>query len=215
VRVVALGTGQALDAARRGDADVVLVHDPAAEQRFIDERFGIERHEVMYNDFVLVGPRADPAGARGRDIVRAFERIARAGAPFVSRADKSGTHAAELRHWRQAGIEPKGAWYRETGSGMGAALNTASAMDAYVLSDRATWVAFRNRGRLELLVEGDARLRNPYGVIVVSPAKHPHVKQRAGRQFVDWLLSPAGQAAIGAYRVGGQPLFFPSAKRPA
>lgn len=212
VRVVAVGTGQALDLARRGDADVVLVHDPAAEAAFVAEGFGVERREVMYNDFVVVGPKADPARARGRDVAVALGRIAAARAPFASRADKSGTHAAELRYWKAAGIDaPRGEWYRETGSGMGATLNIASGMDAYALTDRGTWLAFRNRGNLEVLVEGDTRLFNQYGVMRVNPAKHPHVKQDAGRKFVDWLVSPAGQASIARFRVGGQPLFFPNA----
>ena len=225
VRVVAVGTGQALDLGRRGDADAVLVHDKAAEERFVAEGHGLARVEVMYNDFVIAGPRADPAAARGGDVVEAFRRIARSGAPFVSRGDHSGTHAAELRIWEAAGSgKPRGPWYRETGAGMGPALNTASALDAYILTDRGTWLSFRNRGRLAVLVEGDRRLFNPYGAIVVNPARHPHVKKEAAQRFVDWLaspagqafigwlLSPAGQAAIGAYRVGGEPLFFPNAR---
>lgn len=211
VRVVALGTGQALDTARRGDADVVFVHDRAAEERFVAGGFGVSRRDVMYNDFVVVGPKDDPAQARGTDVVAALQRIARARAPFVSRADKSGTHAAELRYWKAAGIAPKGAWYRETGSGMGPTLNTAAAMGAYALADRGTWLSFRNRGNLEILVQGDTRLFNQYGVILVNPAKHPHVKREAGQKFIDWLLSPAGQEAIAAYRIDGQPLFFPNA----
>jgi len=211
-RVVAVGTGQALDMGRRGDADVVFVHDKAAEERFVAEGFGTKRFPVMYNDFILVGPKADPAGARGNDITRALERIAAARAPFCSRADHSGTHAAELRYWAAAGIEkPAGAWYRETGSGMGPTLNTASAMGAYALADRGTWLNFRNRGDLVILVEGDRRLFNQYGVILVNPAKHPHVKRDAGQKFIDWIVSPRGQAAIAAYEIGGEQLFFPNA----
>jgi tungstate transport system substrate-binding protein len=212
-RVVALGTGQALDMARRGDADVVFVHDKAAEEQFVAEGHGIGRLDVMYNDFVVVGPKSDPAGAKGKDILAALRKIEATKAPFASRADKSGTHAAEMRYWKAAGIEsPHGAWYRETGSGMGPTLNTASAMNAYALTDRGTWLSFRNRGELVILVEGDRRLFNQYGVILVNPAKHPHVKQEAGRKFIDWVVSPAGQAAIAAYRIDGEPLFFPNAK---
>ena len=217
VRVVALGTGQALDVGRRGDADVVFVHDRAAEDRFVAEGFGIDRRDVMVNDFVLIGPKADPARvAGGKDIAAAFRAIAAAKAPFVSRGDKSGTHAAELRYFKDAGIDPsegKGAWYRETGSGMGPALNTASSMNAYILADRGTWLSFGNRGELTIVVEGDRRMFNPYGVILVNPAKHAHVKQAEGRAFMDWLVSPEGQAAIASYTVGGEQLFFPSAKR--
>jgi tungstate transport system substrate-binding protein len=216
VRVVALGTGQALDVGRRGDADVVFVHDTAAEERFVAEGFGVRRHEVMFNDFVIVGPRADPARAAGRDAVEALRAIARARAPFASRGDNSGTHAAERRYWTLAGIDPvaegRGAWYRETGSGMGPTLNLGSAQNAYVLTDRGTWLAFRNRGELAVLVEGDPRLFNPYGVILVNPQRHPHVKREAGQRFVDWLLSAEGQRAIGAYRINGEPLFFPNAR---
>ena len=209
-RVVAVGTGQALDLARRGDADVVLVHDRAAEEKFVAEGFGVKRFDVMYNDFVLVGPRADPAGARGQDIAFALRRVAESASAFASRADKSGTHAAELRFWQAAGIaKPHGAWYRETGSGMGPTLNTASAMSAYALTDRATWLSFRNPGDLEILVEGDRRLFNPYGVMLVNPAKHPHVKRDAGQKFIDWLVSSEGRAAIAAFRIQGQQLFFP------
>jgi tungstate transport system substrate-binding protein len=213
VRVVALGTGQALDMARRGDADVVLVHDQAAEERFVAEGFGLPRRPVMYNDFVLVGPRSDPAGTRGQDIAAALNRLA-AAAPFVSRGDRSGTHAAELRYWRTAGIDlaaAKPAGYRECGCGMGPALNIASASNAYVLADRGTWLAFRNRGDLEVLVQGDRRLFNQYGVIVVNPARHPHVKTALAQAFADWLVAPAGQAAIRGYRIGGEPLFVPNA----
>jgi tungstate transport system substrate-binding protein len=214
-RVVAVGTGQALDMARRGDADVVFVHDEAAERKFLAEGFGVKRFAVMYNDFVIVGPRADPAGAKGRDVVAALRKIAAAQAPFASRADKSGTHAAEVRYWKMAGLEParmhpKPSWYLETGSGMGPTLNTASGMGAYALTDRGTWLAFRNRGGLAILVEGDTRLFNQYGVMLVNPAKHPHVKQDLGQKFVDWLISPAGQAAIAAYRIEGEPVFFPN-----
>lgn len=217
VRVVALGTGQALDVGRRGDADVVFVHDRSAEDRFVAEGFGIDRRDVMYNDFVLIGPKADPARvAGGKDIAAAFRAIAAAKAPFVSRGDKSGTHAAELRYFKDAGVDPsegKGAWYRETGSGMGPALNTASSMNAYILADRGTWLSFKNRGELTIVVEGDRRMFNPYGVILVNPAKHPHVKQAEGRAFVEWLVSPKGQAAIASYKVAGEQLFFPSAAR--
>ena len=213
-RVVAVGTGQALDMARRGDADVVFVHDQAAEEQFVAQGFGVERFPVMYNDFIIVGPKTDPAGAQGNDVVAALKKIAAARAPFASRADKSGTHAAELRYWKAAGIEPKGAWYRETGSGMGPTLNTASGMDAYALADRGTWLSFRNRGGLGVLVEGDTRLFNQYGVMLVNPARHPHVKRDLGQRFVDYVISPAGQAAIAAYRIDGEPLFFPN-YRPA
>jgi tungstate transport system substrate-binding protein len=212
-RVVAVGTGQALDMGRRGDADVVFVHDKAAEEKFLSEGFGVKRLEVMYNDFVIVGPKADPAKAKGKDVVEALKKIAAAQAPFASRADKSGTHAAELRYWKAAGIdEPKGAWYRETGSGMGPTLNTASGMNAYALTDRGTWLSFRNRGDLVILVEGDVKLFNQYGVMLVNPAKHAHVKKEAGQKFVDWVVSPGGQAAIAAYRIDGEQLFFPNAK---
>lgn len=215
VKVVAVGTGQALDIARRGDADVVFVHDPKAEEKFIAEGAGVKRFEVMYNDFVIVGPKADPAKARGKDVIEGLRKIAAAGAPFASRADKSGTHAAELRYWKAAGVDPaqsKTTWYRETGSGMGPTLNTASGMNAYALADRGTWLSFRNRGELEIVVEGDQRLFNQYGVMLVNPAKHAHVKEEAGRKFVDWVISPEGQKAIAAYRIGGEQLFFPNAK---
>ena len=216
VRVVAVGTGQALDIARRGDADVVFVHDRAAEEKFVAEGFGLERRPVMYNDFVLVGPKADPAGVRGRDIVAALARLAAGKAPFVSRGDKSGTHAAELRYWKAAGIEaPAGkvAGYKECGCGMGPALNIAGQSGAYVLADRGTWLSFRNRGDLTILVEGDQRLFNEYGVIVVNPAKHPHVKRELAQAFADWVVSPAGQATIAAYKIGGEQLFFPNAQQ--
>ena len=212
-RVVALGTGQALDMGRRGDADVVFVHDKLAEEKFVADGFGVKRYEVMYNDFVVVGPKSDPAGAKGKDILAALKKIEAAKAPFASRADKSGTHAAELRYWKAAGIEkPQGAWYRETGSGMGPTLNTASAMNAYALTDRGTWLSFKNRGELVIVVEGDTRLFNQYGVMLVNPAKHAHVKKDAGQKFVDWVISSAGQAAIAAYKIEGEQLFFPNAR---
>ena len=215
VRVVALGTGQALDVARRGDADVVFVHDKAAEEKFLAQGFGVARQDVMYNDFVLVGPQADPAKVAGsKDVAAALKSIKAARVPFVSRGDRSGTHAAELRLWADAGVDlgaSKGPWYRETGSGMGAALNTASAMDAYVLSDRGTWLAFTNRGSLSILVEGDERLFNQYGVILVNPARHPHVKRADAQAFIDWLVSAEGQEAIAAFRINGEQAFFPDA----
>ncbi|WP_407522139.1 substrate-binding domain-containing protein [Methylobacterium oryzisoli] len=214
VRVVALGTGQALDVGRRGDADVVLVHDTAAEEAFVRDGFGVKRLPVMYNDFVVVGPKGDSAGASGRDVAAAFRRIAEAKAPFVSRGDRSGTHAAELRIWREAGLDlgaARGAWYREIGQGMGPALNAASATGAYLLADRGTWLSFKNRGDLAVLVEGDPRLFNPYGVILVNPARHPHVKAREGQAFIDWLVSPAGQQAIASYKINGESLFIPDA----
>ena len=218
VRVVALGTGQALDVARRGDADVVFVHDRAAEQRFVQDGFGGPRHHVMYNDFVLVGPAADPARVAGMtDTTAALRRIAEARAPFVSRGDRSGTHAAELRLWQQAGIDPasgRGQWYREIGQGMGPALNTAAAQNAYLLADRGTWLSFRNRQELKILVEGDARLFNQYGVMLVNPQRHPHVKVADGQRFIDWIISPAGQAAIASYKINGEQLFFPNAAQP-
>ena len=217
VRVVALGTGQALDMGRRGDADVVFVHDKTAEEKFVADGFALERKEVMYNDFVLIGPKADPAGvAGGREILDALKKIEAAKAPFVSRGDKSGTHAAELRYWKAAGIDldkAKGSWYRDTGSGMGPALNTAASMDAYILADRGTWLSFRNRAELTIVVEGDQRLFNQYGVMLVNPAKHTHVKKELGQQFVDWVISTEGQQAIANYKIGGQQLFFPNAKR--
>ena len=216
VKVVAQGTGQALDTARRGDADVVFVHAKAHEEKFLAEGFGVKRYDVMYNDFVLIGPAADPAGVKGRDIVAALKAIAAKAAPFVSRGDRSGTHQAELALWKQAGIDiaaEKGPWYREIGQGMGAALNTANAMNAYVLSDRGTWISFKNRGDLAILVEGDTQLFNQYGVMLVNPEKHPHVKKEAGQAFVDWLISPEGQAAIAGYKIDGQQLFFPDAEK--
>ena len=215
VRVVAVGTGQALDIGRRGDADVVFVHDRAAELRWLDEGNGVKRYPVMYNDFVLIGPDADPARIKGgKEITSALKTIADAKAPFVSRADKSGTHAAELRLWKDAGVDiqaVKGPWYRETGSGMGPALNTASALGAYILADRGTWLNFHNRGPLRILVEGDTRLFNQYGVMLVNPEKHANVKKALGQKFVDWLVSKRGQEAIASYRIGGEQLFFPNA----
>jgi tungstate transport system substrate-binding protein len=211
-RVVAVGTGQALDMGRRGDADVLFVHDKVAEDKFVADAFGVKRFPVMYNDFIIVGPKADAAGVKGKDVTAALKKIADAQAPFASRADKSGTHAAELRYWKAAGIDkPAGAWYRETGSGMGPTLNTASGMGAYALADRGTWLNFKNRGDLVILVEGDKRLFNQYGVILVNPAKHAHVKKDAGQKFIDWIVSPKGQAAIAAYKIGGEQLFFPNA----
>jgi tungstate transport system substrate-binding protein len=211
-RVVALGTGQALDVARRGDADVVLVHDRAAEERFVAEGFAAERRDVMHNDFVLIGPAADPAHIAGlADTPEALRRIAAARAPFVSRGDRSGTHAAELALWQAAGVAPQGRWYREVGQGMGPALNTAAAQDAYILSDRGTWLAFRNRQGLRILVEGDARLLNRYGVMAVNPTRHPHVNAEGARRFVAWLTGPEGQAAIAGYRINGAQVFFPDA----
>jgi tungstate transport system substrate-binding protein len=212
VHVVAVGTGQALDIARRGDADVVFVHDKVAEEKFLGEGYGVKRYEVMYNDFVIVGPKEDPAHAKGNDVVAALKKIAEAKSPFASRGDKSGTDAAEKRYWRQARIQPSGSWYRETGSGMGPTLNTASGMNAYALTDRGTWLSFRNRGDLVILVEGDSKLFNQYGVMLVNPAKHPHVKKEMGQRFIDWLISPAGQETIANYRIGGQQLFFPNYK---
>ena len=213
VRVVAVGTGQALDMGRRGDADVEFVHDKVAEEKFLAEGFGVKRYEVMYNDFIIVGPRSDPAKAKGSDVVEALKKIASTQSPFASRADKSGTHAAELRYWKLAGInQPNGAWYRETGSGMGPTLNTASGLNAYALADRGTWLSFKNRGDLVILVEGDVKLFNQYGVMLVNPAKHPHVKKEMGQKFIDWLISPAGQSAIAAYKIDGEQLFFPNYK---
>ncbi len=218
VRVVALGTGQALDVGRRGDADVVFVHDKPAEDRFVAEGFGVARIQVMYNDFVVIGPKADPARVAGlKDVNEAFSRIQKAAAPFVSRGDNSGTHAAELRYWQSAKVDlaaAKGAWYREVGQGMGPALNTASGMGAYILADRGTWLNFRNRGDLAILVEGDAQLFNQYGVILVNPARHPTVKQELGRTFIEWLAGPKGPATIADYKIGGEQLFFPNAETP-
>ena len=212
VRVVALGTGQALDMARRGDADVVFVHDQAAEEKFVAEGVSLKRAAVMYNDFVIVGPKDDPAHAKGKDVTAALGRIAAANATFVSRADKSGTHSAELRYWKAAGIAaPAFASYEQCGCGMGPALNIAASKNAYALTDRGTWLSFKNRADLAVLVEGDRRLFNQYGVMVVNPAKHPHVKKELAQAFADWVVSPAGQAAIATYRIDGQQLFFPNA----
>jgi tungstate transport system substrate-binding protein len=216
VKVVAVGTGQALDIGRRGDADVVFVHDKSAEEIFIQEGFSTKRNEVMYNDFVLIGPKSDPAKlAGGKDIQVAFRQIATAQVPFVSRGDKSGTHAAELRYWKEAGVvvSPSQAWYKETGSGMGPALNTASAMNGYVLADRATWLSFKNRGELIILVQGDPKLFNQYGVMLINPVKFPSVKKVEGQEFIDWLISKNGQAVIASYQIGSQQLFFPNAKQ--
>jgi tungstate transport system substrate-binding protein len=212
VKVVAVGTGQAIDLARRGDADLLFVHDQAAEEKFVADGFAARRHPVMYNDFVLVGPGHDPAQLRGRDIVAALKRVAALDALFVSRGDKSGTHAAELRYWRLAGSGP-GRGYRECGCGMGPALNIAASTGAYALADRGTWLAFRNRGELAVLVQGDTRMFNQYGVMAVSRARFPHVREQEAQKFVDWIVSPQGQAVIAAYRINGQQLFFPNADR--
>jgi len=214
VKVVALGTGQALDMGRRGDADVLFVHDQPAEEKFVAEGWGIKRTPVMYNDFVLVGPAADPAGTKGKDIVAALGKLAASSASFVSRGDKSGTHSAELRYWKAAAVDApaaKFAGYKECGCGMGPALNIASSTDAYALTDRGTWLSFKNRGALAVLVEGDTRLFNQYGVIVVNPAKHPHTKTALAQAFADWVVSPAGQQTVAAYKIGGEQLFFPNA----
>jgi tungstate transport system substrate-binding protein len=216
VRVVAVGTGQALDTGRRGDADVVFVHDVVAEQKFVAEGFSTQRRDVMYNDFVLVGPKADPAGVKGNDIAAALKKLAGSTQPFVSRGDKSGTHAAELRLWKAAGVDlaaAKPAGYKECGCGMGPALNMASSLNGYVLTDRGTWLSFKNRGELGIVVEGDKSLFNQYGVMVVNPAKHPHVKADLAQQFADWVVSSAGQAAIASYKIDGEQLFFPNAAR--
>ena len=217
VKVLAQGTGQALDTARRGDADVVFVHARSAEEKFLSEGFGVKRHPVMYNDFVVIGPKDDPAGIKGKDVAAALQAIKTKGAPFVSRGDRSGTHIAELKLWKGAGIDiakDHGPWYKEIGQGMGAALNMASASNAYVLSDRGTWLAFKNRGDLAVLVEGDKRLFNQYGVMLVNPAKHPAVKKEAGQRFIDWMISPEGQGAIAGFKVNGQQLFYPNANDP-
>ena len=216
VKVVAVGTGQALDIGRRGDADVVFVHDKPAEEKFIEEGYSTQRNEVMYNDFVLIGPKADPAKiGGGKDIQAALQKIAATQTPFISRGDKSGTHAAELRYWKGAGVEvsPSSSWYKETGSGMGPALNTASAMNGYILSDRATWLTFKNHGDLSILVQGDPKLFNQYGVMLVNPVKYPQVKKSEGQVFIDWLISKDGQDTIASYKVGGEQLFFPNAKK--
>jgi tungstate transport system substrate-binding protein len=215
VKVVAQGTGQALDTGRRGDADVLFVHAKAQEEKFVAEGYGVRRFDVMYNDFVVIGPKSDPAKIKGgKDVVAALKAIAAKDSPFVSRGDKSGTHSAELRLWKAANLDPAGtkpAWYREIGQGMGAALNTASGMGAYVLSDRGTWLSFKNKGDLEIAVEGDKRLFNQYGIMLVNPAKHAHVKKELGQQFIDWIVSKEGQSAIGSYKINGNQLFFPNA----
>jgi tungstate transport system substrate-binding protein len=216
VKVVSQGTGQALDTGRRGDSDVVFVHARPQEEKFVADGFGVKRFPVMYNDFVLIGPKSDPAGIKGsKDIAAALKAIKGKAAPFISRGDKSGTHSAELNLWKQAGIDvagtDKGAWYKEIGQGMGAALNTASASNAYVLADRGTWLAFKNRGDLDIVVEGDNKLFNQYGIILVNPSKHPNVKKAEGQAFIDWVVSPEGQKAIAEYQIGGKQLFFPNA----
>jgi len=219
VKVVAQGTGQALDTGRRGDADVVLVHAKSAEEKFLAEGFGVKRYPLMFNDFILIGPQSDPAGIKGsKDIVAALKTLKDKGAAFISRGDKSGTHQAELNLWKVAGIDiaaEKGPWYKEVGQGMGAALNTASASNAYVLSDRGTWLSFKNKGDLVIVVEGDKRLFNQYGVMLVNPQKHPSVKKELGQQFIDWLVSPEGQKAIADYKINGQQLFYPNASDPS
>ena len=218
VKVISQGTGQALDTGKRGDADVVFVHAKAQEERFVADGFGVKRHAVMYNDFILIGPKSDPAGVKGKDIETALKAIKAKAAPFVSRGDKSGTHSAELALWKAAGIDVEGAdkgpWYREIGQGMGAALNTAASMNGYVLADRGTWLSFKNRGELDIVVEGDKRLFNQYGVILVNPAKHPHVKEELGEAFIDWLVSAEGQKAIADYKINGNQLFFANATVP-
>jgi tungstate transport system substrate-binding protein len=212
IKVVALGTGQAIDMARRGDADVLFVHDKVAEEKFVAEGFSLKRWAVMYNDFVLVGPAADPAQIKGHDIVLALKKLSAANAAFISRGDKSGTNAAELRFWTMAGLDAaKGSGYQSCGCGMGPALNIAASIGAYVLTDRGTWLNFKNRADLRVLVEGDGRLFNQYGVMVVNPAKHPHVKAALAQKFVDWVVSPAGQGTIASYKIGGEQLFFPNA----
>jgi tungstate transport system substrate-binding protein len=219
VKVISQGTGQALDTGRRGDSDVVFVHARPQEEKFVADGFGEKRHAVMYNDFILVGPGSDPAGVKGsNDIAAALKAIKDKAADFISRGDKSGTHSAELALWKVAGIDvagaDKGPWYKEIGQGMGAALNTASASNAYVLADRATWLSFKNRGDLQVAVEGDKRLFNQYGVMLVNPAKHSHVKKEFGQQFIDWLVSPEGQNAIADYKINGEQLFYPNAADP-
>jgi tungstate transport system substrate-binding protein len=219
VKVVAQGTGQALDTGRRGDADVLLVHAKAQEEKFVADGFGVKRYPVMYNDFVLIGPKSDPAGIKGMsDVAKALQAIKSRGASFISRGDRSGTHIAELDLWKAAGIDigkEKGPWYKEIGQGMGAALNTASAANAYVLADRGTWLSFKNRGDLDILLAGDKRMFNQYGVILVNPARHPHVKKEFGQAFIDWLVSPEGQRAIADYKIGGAQLFYPNANDPS
>ncbi|HTY98662.1 MAG TPA: extracellular solute-binding protein [Rhodocyclaceae bacterium] len=215
VRVVALGTGQALDTGRRGDADVLLVHDRPAEDKFVAEGFGVERRDVMYNDFILVGPKGDPDKVKASaDVIDAFKRIAAGSTPFISRGDRSGTNAAELRFWQDAGIDPK-AWagYKNAGAGMGPTLNMSAALNGYTLSDRGTWLSFKNRQDLELIFAGDKRLFNPYGVMLVNPAKHPHVKKELGMKFIEWITSPEGQQTIAAFKINGEQLFFPDARR--
>ena len=212
VKVVALGTGQAIDLGRRGDADVLFVHDKMAEEKVLAEGFAVKRFEVMYNDFVLVGPASDPVKVKGNDVAEALKKLSAANGPFISRGDKSGTHAAELRFWKMADLaDQQGSGYQACGCGMGPALNMASSLGAYVLTDRGTWLNFKNRGDLKVLVEGDKRLFNQYGVMLVNPAKHPHVKAADGQKFVDWLTSPAGQGVIASYKIGGEQLFFPNA----
>lgn len=216
VRVVAQGTGQAIDMGRRGDADLLFVHDKVAEQKFLDEGFGLKRSEVMYNDFIVVGPKADPVGVKGKDVVKALAKLASSSSAFISRGDKSGTNAAELRYWKAAGVDApaeKFAGYKQCGCGMGPALNMASSVNAYALTDRGTWLNFKNRGDLAVLVEGDKRLFNQYAVIVVDPARHPHVKKDLAQVFADWVLSPAGQDTIASYKIGGEQLFFPNAQQ--
>ncbi|GAB4218252.1 MAG: substrate-binding domain-containing protein [Rhodoferax sp.] len=214
VKVVALGTGQAIDMGRRGDADVLFVHDKVAEEKVVAEGYAVKRFDVMYNDFVVVGPAADPVGAKGNDVVAALKKIAEANGLFISRGDKSGTHAAELRFWKMAELTDKqGSGYKACGCGMGPALNMASSINAYALTDRGTWLNFKNRGELKVLVEGDKRLFNQYGVMLVNPAKHPHVRDQAGQKFIDWVTSSAGQAVIASYKIGGEQLFFPNAAK--
>ncbi len=214
VKVVALGTGQAIDMGRRGDADVLFVHDKVAEEKVVAEGFAVKRLEVMYNDFVVVGPASDPVGVKGNDVVEALKKIAAANGAFISRGDKSGTHAAELRFWKMADLTDKpGSGYKSCGCGMGPALNMASSTNAYALTDRGTWLNFKNRGELKVLVEGDKRLFNQYGVMLVNPAKHPHVKTADGQKFVDWVTGSAGQAVIASYKIGGEQLFFPNAAK--
>jgi tungstate transport system substrate-binding protein len=218
MKVLSQGTGQALDTGRRGDADVVLVHARPQEEKFVADGFGVKRFAVMYNDFILIGPKNDPAGAKGKDIVAGLKAIKAKSASFISRGDRSGTHAAELALWKAAGIDiagaDKGPWYKEIGQGMGAALNTASASNSYVLADRGTWLSFKNRGDLDIVVQGDNKLFNQYGVILVNPAKHAHVKKDFGQAFIEWIVSPEGQKAIADYKIGGQQLFFPNASAP-